>query len=150
MARTPALNNKRKISGLISHPAIQFKFVLLFILFSGFLLAATSYFLYINFFRFFELLLEFNPIKEDLQVLLSEKISETFQNLLIGLVFYFFGVTFLTIYFSHKIVGPTKAFRRHIHNLSSGEYKSRVNLRKFDAFQELADDLNQLAKKLDK
>lgn len=143
------MQNQRKLQGMVTHPNIQLKFVFIFFILSSALLVLTAYFLYINFFRFFELLIELHPIKEDLQMLLEEKVSETFVSLCIGLGVYFFGIGFLMLYLSHKVVGPTIAFKRHIANLITGNTSSRVKLRKFDAFQELADDLNTLAKKME-
>ena len=55
-----------------------------------------------------------------------------------------------SIYFTHKMVGPTVAFRRHLKQLQSGEYDKRCKLRKGDAFIEVQDELNALADELEK
>ena len=44
--------------------------------------------------------------------------------------------------------GPTVAFRRHIQALRQGDFDSRVRLRRGDAFNEVADELNALSEDL--
>lgn len=51
----------------------------------------------------------------------------------------------ISIVFTHRLVGPTYAFRRQLAELTAGNYAARVHLRKDDAFVEVADDLNRLA-----
>jgi signal transduction histidine kinase len=46
---------------------------------------------------------------------------------------------------SHRLVGPVVALRRQVEALKNGDYTARVALRRNDAFNELADDLNELA-----
>jgi signal transduction histidine kinase len=54
----------------------------------------------------------------------------------------------MSIYFTHKMVGPTIAFRRQINALKSGNYTAKISLRKGDAFNEVAQELNELADEL--
>lgn len=61
---------------------------------------------------------------------------------LVSLVF-FIAVT-------HRFVGPQVAIRRHINDLIAGNFSARVSLRKDDAFQDIASDLNQLSQNLEK
>jgi signal transduction histidine kinase len=66
-----------------------------------------------------------------------------------GLMFLFFVVTFITfIVFTHRIMGPTYAFRRHIQKLIEGDFSFRTSLRRKDRLVELADDLNKLSEHL--
>ena len=60
------------------------------------------------------------------------------------------GVYFLCVGYSRKLVGPQIAFRRHIAAIESGDYSSRIVLRKGDAFDDVAHALNQLAETLEK
>lgn len=66
--------------------------------------------------------------------------------LLLGQVFISVAVS---VVMTHRLVGPTVAFRRHIRNLIAGKSGQRVKLRQGDAFTEVADDLNELAEVLD-
>jgi signal transduction histidine kinase len=51
----------------------------------------------------------------------------------------------LSIFQTHRFIGPTVAFRRHIRDLANGEYTKRVTIRRGDAFAEVAYELNRLA-----
>jgi methyl-accepting chemotaxis protein len=63
----------------------------------------------------------------------------------------FLGVSVvITILTTHRMVGPTVAFQRHIQALIAGNYDARTNLRPDDAFQEVAADLNALSEVLRK
>lgn len=46
---------------------------------------------------------------------------------------------------SHRIFGPMVKIQRHIDDLMAGRYDSRIQLRRFDEFQDLAEQLNQLS-----
>lgn len=50
---------------------------------------------------------------------------------------------------SHRIWGPMIPLRRHVGELTKGNFKSRVHLRTGDEFTELSDDLNGLAESLE-
>jgi hypothetical protein len=51
--------------------------------------------------------------------------------------------------YTHGLLGPLVALRRHIQALKGGQYGSRVELRKSDtAYLEMAQDLNDLAQSL--
>lgn len=69
--------------------------------------------------------------------------------LLASLVFVAANIA-LSIFLTHRLVGPTIAFRRHIKALIEGDYAVRTRLRTGDAFREVADDLNTLSERLEK
>jgi signal transduction histidine kinase len=66
---------------------------------------------------------------------------------LIALV-YVLVVLGVCVFYAHRMVGPTVAFRRQLAALKLGDYSQRVRLRNGDAFVEVADDLNELAERL--
>jgi nitrogen fixation/metabolism regulation signal transduction histidine kinase len=50
------------------------------------------------------------------------------------------------IAYTHTLLGPTVALRRHVQSMKDGNYQARNKLRESDAaHQGLADDLNELA-----
>lgn len=49
---------------------------------------------------------------------------------------------------THRLVGPTVAFRQAIRSMISGQYGRKLMLRPGDAFTEVADDLNTLSETL--
>ncbi len=55
----------------------------------------------------------------------------------------------ITTIYTHRLIGPTVAMKRHLEALIGGDYSSRVKLRKSDAFGDLAHQLNALAASLE-
>ena len=53
--------------------------------------------------------------------------------------------TLVSILATHRLIGPTVAFRRHIKALTEGDYSAQTTLREHDAFKEVAADLNALS-----
>lgn len=49
---------------------------------------------------------------------------------------------------SHRIYGPIVQIRKHVQRLKDGDYSSRIHLRDHDHFNELAEELNELAQSL--
>jgi len=46
---------------------------------------------------------------------------------------------------AHRLLGPVVALRRHLEGMKNGDYVSRLSLRTNDPFNDIADDLNELA-----
>ena len=65
----------------------------------------------------------------------------------IGLL-YVLALSFLTLIWCHRFVGPVIAFRRMLAALLAGDASARVQLRRGSAFVELAEDLNALAERI--
>ena len=55
------------------------------------------------------------------------------------------GNVAVTILYTHRIVGPAVAFRRHVRDLIEGRYDAKLQLRPNDDFAELAQDLTELS-----
>jgi len=55
----------------------------------------------------------------------------------------------VTTIYTHRIIGPTVALKRHIRALKDGLYSHRVHLRKHDELKDMAADLNELAEILE-
>jgi signal transduction histidine kinase len=68
---------------------------------------------------------------------------------LLLLAVYAAAVTVITTIYTHRLIGPTLPIRRHIKALRDGLYSHRVVLRKHDGLQDVADELNALAKTLE-
>jgi signal transduction histidine kinase len=56
----------------------------------------------------------------------------------------------LVAVYTHRMIGPVLPIMRHVNALKDGFYSHRVKLRRYDSFQELADELNTLAETLEK
>ena len=63
-------------------------------------------------------------------------------------ILYTFLNLLISIYYTHRMIGPSVAFKRHIQALKEGDFDSRVKLRTHDAFLDVAQELNELAEKL--
>jgi hypothetical protein len=61
---------------------------------------------------------------------------------------YALTLSFLTLVWCHRLVGPVVAIRRMLAALLAGDASARVQLRRGAAFGELADDLNALAERI--
>lgn len=137
--------HKRKLSNYLLQPLIQVKLGLYSIILSIAFGLVMTWLFYINFYRLYDMILELTDLKEEISLMLSSHIQDSIAWMAIGMILYFLLVTLTSVFYTHRLVGPTYAFRRHIQELAKGNYQSRVNLRKNDAFAEVAEDLNQLA-----
>jgi signal transduction histidine kinase len=54
----------------------------------------------------------------------------------------------VTVVYTHRLIGPAIPMLRHVRALQEGRYTHRLNLRRHDAFIELAEELNRLAETL--
>ena len=72
----------------------------------------------------------------------------------LALITLLLGVTYagviltVSVIHSHRLVGPGVALRRQIERLKQGDYSARIQLRKRDAFRDVADELNELTQLL--
>jgi methyl-accepting chemotaxis protein len=71
--------------------------------------------------------------------------TETIIYMVITLVVFLVFSVAVTVLASHRLVGPTVAFRRHIKSLTAGDYSAKTVLRDYDAFPEVAEALNALS-----
>ncbi len=140
---------KRKIRNFMLQPFIQLRVGLYIFLLTLLVGVAVFAAVYLNFYRLYEMILELTDIREEVTQLLNAYVQELYIWLAACLGVYLLAGLGLSIYFTHRLVGPTYAFRRHIKNMIAGNYKSRVSLRNSDAFTEVAEDLNQLAEALE-
>lgn len=142
-------SHKRKLSNFLLQPLLQIRLGLYSIILSlVFCLSLVGMF-YVNFYRFYDLVLELTDLRDEVTEILQSYLHGMIGWLVIGTSIYFTITVVISIFFTHRLVGPTYAFRRHIREIKNGNYSSRVVLRKGDAFQEVAEDLNELAMTLE-
>ncbi|MCO5166514.1 MAG: hypothetical protein M9894_09135 [Planctomycetes bacterium] len=68
--------------------------------------------------------------------------------LLVLAVVFVVATVAVSVLYTHRLVGPAVAFRRHLRALREGRYEVRTALRKHDAMTDVADELNALAETL--
>jgi hypothetical protein len=144
MSKT-AVKADRSIKNFALQPLLQVRLGLYSILLSMFFAIAIAGVLYLNLAKFSAVILQLTGVEEEVRDLLDQYMGPTKVQTVVLLVLYVFVNMVVTIVFTHKLIGPTVAFRRHIRMLKDGKYDYRTTLRKGDAFKEVADDLNNLS-----
>ncbi len=92
-----------------------------------------------------DVVISMTDLEDDIRDLFSDAIIES-AKLASGVILFYVIATFmLSIIMTHRLIGPTYAFRRHIAMLKKGMYRFRTVLRPSDAFEEIAHDLNDLS-----
>lgn len=140
--------HKRRIRNYLLEPRIQLRLGLVNVVMSlGFaltLLGVLTYHQQLREARWLEL----SGVSPDMQAILTDYQSELFVVLAGICVLYVVVSVGFAILFTHRMVGPSYAFRRHIRALRDGDYDAYTSLRPHDAFEELALELNLLSQAL--
>ncbi len=141
---------KRQLSNFLLRPLLQTKIGLYCILLSLVFTSVLGGLLYVNLAQFFRLVIEMTEAPEEVQTILWQQISslQTWVYLCLGL--YVLAVIAISVWYTHKLVGPVVAFTRHFEALERGDFTVRTNLRKNDAFHEAASQLNKATEALAK
>ena len=140
----------RSFKNYALQPLLQIKLGLYSILLSlGFALVVSGI-LYINLAKFSDIILQLTGVEDEVKDLLNQYIAPAKIQVLATIVIYVAINIVVTILYTHKLIGPTIAFRRHVRMIADGKLQYRTVLRKGDAFEELADDLNKLSTFLEK
>lgn len=108
--------------------------------------AGTFVFILISSFeRLFQFVIDLTDAREQVMTEITTQFHMMLCWLAVVTVAYLGLIISLSISCTHKLIGPTIAFRRHIRSLIEERFNSRVTLRKGDAFAEVAEELNTLA-----
>jgi len=143
------MDERRKARNLLLRPSLQMKLPLytLILSFTFGLLALLVFYVYFE--QLYAMMLENTTQGNYLRTAVSLQTNnfiEAASMLLIGYILLMVAIT--TIY-THRIIGPTVALKRHIKALKDGLYTHRVHLRKYDELKDMAADLNELAEVLE-
>lgn len=140
--------HKRRVRNYLLEPRIQLRLGLVNVAMSlGFaltLLGVLTYHQQLREARWLEL----SGVSPDMQAILTDYQSELFVILAAICVLYVVVSVGFAILFTHRMVGPSYAFRRHIRALREGDYDAYTSLRPHDAFEDIALELNLLSKTL--
>lgn len=117
--------------------------------------ANTLIFILVAFFIFTVVfyLVGFVPLLEKLKNVYPEArlfiiLKGVYRDLIIAFLF-LLAVTFaFAVFRSHKIAGPLFRLKGYIHQMSDGDFSSRIKLRKKDELIVLADELNLLSQNI--
>lgn len=140
---------RRKVRNVLLQPMLQSKLGIYCIVLSVVFAVALGLVLYFNFSGLVTAILELTDAPEEMR----EVITDYWQGVQLW-IYLMFGVYLVStiavsIWYTHRLVGPTVAFVRHLNRLTDGNYDTRTYLRKGDAFCDVADALNRLSAKLE-
>ncbi len=139
---------KRRLSNFLLQPTLQtgigFYCIVLSLIFAGVVAAI----IYVQFGNLFQFIIEMTDAPEEVQTIIWSNLSSIQNWIYLSLAVYILIVLAISILYTHRLVGPTVAFRRHFEALQAGNFKYRTHLRKNDAFHDLAEYLNQTTDQL--
>ncbi|MDH3519042.1 MAG: hypothetical protein OEM49_01175 [Myxococcales bacterium] len=136
---------RRRTINLLLQPALQLKLPIFLLVVTLAFTALQLVHIYVAYNQLYDTVLKEAGQPPFLEDLLREQ-TKDFLEVTVELAFaYILVVLAFSVSYAHRMIGPTVAFRRHVEALKNGDYRSRIALRKRDAFGDLADDLNELA-----
>jgi HAMP domain-containing protein len=145
LLRYIGVNERRKARNFLLNPGLQLKLPLHIVLLSCAFAGAALLFGYLYFEQLYLLMIESSPQGEFLQASVKQQTSNFIELSITLLISYIVLVIGISLLYTHRIIGPTIAIRRHIRAMKEGLYSHRVCLRKHDELKELARELNELA-----
>lgn len=140
---------QRYIRNYLLNPFFQLKIAFYSILLTFLFCIACTGALYLNISEALDFILTLTDVPETAQEVLSSQLWATSRWILFLSVLYLLSMSLIAVLYTHKMIGPNVAFKRHVEALLMGDYKARTFLRKGDAFDEVATSLNALSKALE-
>jgi methyl-accepting chemotaxis protein len=139
---------KRRLSNFLLQPIIQTRIgaycIGLSFLFAGVIAAIV----YVHLGKLFGFIIEMTDAPEEVQTIIMSYLSSIQTWVYLTLAAYILFVFAISIWYTHRLVGPMVAFKRHFEALQQGNFTHRTNLRKNDAFHEAANELNKATEML--
>ena len=141
---------KRRARNYLLEPLLQVRIGMYSIILSILFSVALGAILYFNFASLINSIVLMTDAEDEVREIFMSYWSGTQLWLYLTFAVYIFLTVSVSVYFTHKLVGPTIAFRRHIRSIADGRYNARTYLRKGDAFREVADELNHLSEVMER
>lgn len=141
---------KRRLRNFMLQPLLQVKIGLYSILLSVFFAIALGAIVYYNFAGLISSIVLLTDAEAEVKDLFMQYWKDTQLWIFLCFAIYLLATVSISVLYTHKLIGPTIAFRRHIRSISEGRYNARTYLRKGDAFSEVADELNHLSEVMEK
>ena len=140
---------RRRYRNLLLKPGLQTMLGVYLVLLSLAFSVSIGVVLYFNFSELVDVVLTMTEAQEEVREIFHSYWAGT--QIYIYMIFftYILAAVGLTVWYTHHLVGPTIAFRRHILALKDGDFVARTHLRKGDAFEEVASALNALSESLE-
>lgn len=139
---------KRRLSNFLLQPILQTRIgaycIILSFIFTG-IIAGIVYF---HLGRLFGFIIEMTDAPEEVQTIILSYLASIQTWVYLTLGCYILLVMAISIWYTHRLVGPMVAFKKHFEALQQGNFAHRTNLRKNDAFHEAANELNRATEML--
>ena len=141
---------KRRAKNYLLQPLLQVKLGLYSIVLAVVFAAAIGCILYFNFASLINSVVLMTDAEDEVREIFVNYWADTRLWLVLAFAIYLLLTIGVSVLYTHKLVGPTIAFRRHVRMLADGKFHARTYLRKGDAFSEVADELNRLSEVMEK
>jgi hypothetical protein len=148
-ASASAARRRRRFANVLIQPGIQLGLPALVLGITFAFAALQAVHGYLAFGRLYRVVMAETSAPVALQAIITGQTGDFLVVSCAIILAYMLVVVIVSVAWAHRMVGPTVPFRRHLEALKNGEYSSRVHLRRFDAFPEMARDLNELAEILE-
>lgn len=142
-------NENRKARNFLLKPGLQLKLAFYILLLSLGFVFITVLFGKLYFEQTYITLVDNTTQSEYIQAIVTQQIHDFKSLSLLLLAVYTVMIVLVATVYTHRMIGPTLPIMRHVKALKEGFYSHRVKLREYDCFQELADELNELAEILE-
>ena len=144
------MKNPRRLKNFFLQPILQMKLgvynVVLAIIF-----AFLVYLLFeVNFAALFATIIDLTENKESINEVIQQHMQVTMIWFLALSAGFVVANIIVAVWYTHRFVGPSVAFRRHLDAVMKEDYGFKTTLRQDDAFQDVADKLNELSVLLQK
>jgi signal transduction histidine kinase len=146
----PTGKAKRKAKNFMLQPLLQVKLGIYTILISVVFAAALAAILYFNFSSLINSIVLMTDAEEEVRDIFLSYWKTTQIWIYLTFLGYLVLTIVISVIYTHKLIGPTIAFRRHIRMIAEGRYNARTYLRKGDAFVEVAEELNRLSEVMER
>jgi hypothetical protein len=141
---------KRRMRNYMLQPLLQVKIGLYSILLSILFAGALAAIVYTNFSGLVSSIVLLTDAEAEVKDLFMQYWKDAQLWIFLCFGIYLLATVSISVLYTHKLIGPTIAFRRHIRSIAEGRYNARTYLRKGDAFSEVADELNHLSELMEK
>ena len=150
LTASAASKAKRRVRNFVLQPLLQVKIGLYSIVLSLLFAAALAWIVYYNFAGLVNSVVLLTDAEDEVRDLFMDYWRGTQLWVYLSFFIYLAATVTLSILYTHRLVGPTIAFRRHIRLLREGRYNARTYLRRGDAFAEVAEELNRLSEVMER
>ncbi len=140
--------SQRRIANFLLQPLVQLKLGLLNVVLSLIFVVSLGAYAYGRFKQFADVVATLTQANDEIARMLASYLNGVGATALAASVVFVIINLAASVYITHRLVGPTIAFRRHIRRLYDGDFRVKTKLRASDAFSEVADDLNRLSDRL--